>query len=285
MLRFSKAAFRFFLLSCLLLYIAFFVIGLFLVKNCVSTDPPLGLLTLGFLVLSILLTRSVRKMAANEYYRLLRLLDQDCDPLGYLAAHEYAYNKALKTRRGRAMPFALVERQNHAVALNDCGEHEQAIQVLEAVIAAGSKPLWQGAIVTAHTGLASVYLARDGANGVEKAREQLRLAADAVSKAEGMTVSANTQVYSSRVTYIEYVIDVLEGKNLDAALDYFKKSVSSAAPLLEQLSCRRYLAMIHEKQGHADQARAEYEIVAARANGLYIAAKAKAWLERTAENQ
>lgn len=272
---FCKKAYRFVTIGCIILVLTMVAVRIFFSKHFDAHGFfPLPLM-LVFLVLFSLICLIGFKMTNDELSRLIHLLDEECDPLGYLAGHEYAYKKALKIRRGNMMPYALLERQDHAVALSDLGEHDQAIQVLEPIIAAKAKPQWLGAVVIAHTSLASVYLARDGANSAEKALEQLRLATERIGQTKDAAMFINMQGFSSSVTLTEYQIDALKGQNLDAALDYFKKSVSSTATLREQLFCRRYLAMIYEKQGHAEQARAEYEIIAARGNRLFIAAEAR----------
>lgn len=215
------------------------------------------------------------KRANACYARILRILDEQCDPEAFLEAQRVIYRRACGTKRIRSAAGmnAAVVRMNHAVGLSFAGRHKEAVEELQAILALPVKKNKDYLHSLCHVNLA-MFLARRGEDGdIAAAREHIRKAGEHL-KGIGQSNSA----LSGEIVRAEYMADTAEGKNSEAALEYFSKNLKNASVVRAEAAYRYQLALIYRRQGDNNSERTHLEFVAQTAPKAYIGKQAAARL-------
>ena len=205
----------------------------------------------------------------------LRILDEQCDPEAFLEAQRVIYRRACGTKRIRSAAGmnAAVVRMNHAVGLSFAGRHKEAVEELQAILALPVKKNKDYLHSLCHVNLA-MFLARRGEDGdIAAAREHIRKAGEHL-KGIGQSNSA----LSGEIVRAEYMADTAEGKNSEAALEYFSKNLKNASVVRAEAAYRYQLALIYRRQGDNNSERTHLEFVAQTAPKAYIGKQAAARL-------
>lgn len=278
MMRFYKKALLFYLLSALGLLVAVVALSVVLLINGIDLLASRAYtLIFVFVVFMVVLWLALRAnaIAQKEQLRQLSLLDEKCDPQAFLKAQEHSYRKALRVKRlcGRYGVVALVERQNHAVALDAAGETDEALREITELASAelNKKREYYRSLVSLNK---AAFILKKGETGVADAREAIELARENIERNAEQIPVVLRQNYNSVATVVEYRTDVAQGINLDNAFDFFKKQLNVGVTLRQKLVCRRAVADIYERLGDAAARRAELEIIARDGGSLAIAREA-----------
>ncbi len=215
------------------------------------------------------------KRATAGYARIVRILDEQCDPEEFLEAQRGIYKKAcgIKRVRSAAGMNAVVVRMNNAVGLSFAGRHTEAMTGIHSILELPTdknKDYYHG---LCHINMALFLARRNEAGDLSAAREHIRKASEHI-RAIGQSNSA----LSGEIIRAEYTVDACEGKNPEAALEYFSRHLGNASVARAEASYRYQLALIHRQLGDTANERAQLELVAQTAPKAHIGKLAAARL-------
>ncbi len=219
------------------------------------------------------------KRAVADYTRMVRVLDEQCDPEGFVKAQRGIYSKARRVKRIRSAADvnAVVVRMNQAVALSFGGQHREAMNEVHDILDMPIKKNRDYCRALSHINLSVFHSRRNEDGDVAAAREHIRKAGEHI-KAIGQSSSA----LSGELVRAEYIADAAEGKNLEAARDYFLKNAEGAPVARAEAGNRYQLALIFRQLGDTENERAHLEFAAQTAPKAHIGKRAAARLAELA---
>ncbi|MBE6760558.1 MAG: hypothetical protein E7554_10850 [Ruminococcaceae bacterium] len=247
-----------------------------------KTDDRITLIKVGLCVLQVIWTLSwifiIRRVMAAEYECTVRVLDEQCDPEAFLEAQRRDYKNACSIRKidCESRADGVAARINQAVALSFAGRHTEAIGEIDSILAIpvdDSKRSGQRLRCRCHIFRAVFLAGRNGDGDIAAAREHIRKAGEhlrAVGQADG--------ALSGEIIRAGYTVDAVEGRNPEAALEYFGRYLERASVVRTEAACRYQLALIHRQLGDTANERAQLEAVARTAPKAYIGKQAAARL-------
>lgn len=240
----------------------------------ISNELAAYVLLAGF-VLLLVWAVFCNKRATAGYARIVRILDEQCDPEEFLEAQRGIYKKAcgIKRVRSAAGMNAVVVRMNNAVGLSFAGRHTEAMTGIHSILELPTdknKDYYHG---LCHINMALFLARRNEAGDLSAAREHIRKASEHI-RAIGQSNSA----LSGEIIRAEYTVDACEGKNPEAALEYFSRHLGNASVARAEASYRYQLALIHRQLGDTANERAQLELVAQTAPKAHIGKLAAARL-------
>jgi len=217
---------------------------------------------IGFIALSVFFGTL---LASLEYRRIMKIITEKIDPKRFLKAQKSMYRKARRRMLidSDAATICLIR----AVALGDLGESEAAFKEQSGLLDSSISRIR----AAAHADLALIC-ASGADKDISAAREHL---ATARSLTEQCEKPIRTPADLDRV---EYVLDIAEGKNLEATLDYFSAQLDSAPNRRAKCVTSHYLAEICRQSGDTGQERHHLEFVAQNASRAHIGKLAAARL-------
>lgn len=236
-----------------------------------------GIVCVGLMFLLIIVWANIcHRLANKSYEKRISLLNDSCDPEAFLKANEYSYKKALKVKRFRKPRHRVAAyiQNYHFVALIVAGRREEVMQAVELLrVRTQGSAQYSEFYATCLTNLAAAFI-QDGSEGDIAAAKQY------IEKAKELLSKRNVPGYvADEITRLEYRLDAVEGKNLQGCLEYFTRHVDNAAFTRAEVGSRNVMALIYRQLGDAENERAQLEIVAQKAQKMYIGKQAAQRLE------
>ena len=227
------------------------------------SDSLLDSIRLAFIMLQtiwcLLWIQPIRRAATSDYMRMLQLLNEQCDPEAFLNAQQKLYARACRLKKIRSISSlpAVTIRMNQAVALSFAGRHNEAMDEVNAILALPVKKDKDYFHGLCHINLSIFHARRSEDGDMAAAREHLKEAGECLK-----TVGQLHSTLYGEIIRAEYMIDSAEGRNLEAALDYFRKNLE-IAPVARAAAANRYqLALIYRRLGDSANERSNLESVA-----------------------
>lgn len=272
MLKYSRKHFTMYICGAVVFFVAVAAVSVRIPG--ISDHLAACILIVGFALLLVWCV-FCNKRAVADYTRMVRVLDEQCDPEEFVKAQRGIYSKArgVKSIRSAADVNAVVVRMNQAVALSFGGQHREAMNEAHSILDMPMKKNRDYCHALSHINLSVFHSRRNEDGDIAAAREHIRKAGEHI-KAIGQSSSA----LSGELVRAEYIADAMEGKNLEAARDYFSKNAENAPVARAEAVNRFQLALIFRELGDTENERAQLEFVVQTAPKAHIGKQAAARL-------